>query len=251
MIIEDFTMLGTTVPEPTRTDGRIFVCSAGISPEYGGLVRIYPLARRNIPHRWHTYRVPIERNPQDHRAESFKVQGDRHANVHEHINDVFTHVGQIPHRLRAALLCKHIVGSIKEANEKRLSLAILQPHIGELDFQHNPESPDSPLLTLFDINPRPTAGAKRFLYIPRLHFTDDAGSSWHLMIRDWGCFEWMRKYPDRYRELPLHLSDQSSLLIGNFNQHRSSWLIISVLNGIRETAPTLFDDEEHNQQIGE
>ena len=246
-IIEDFTMLGTTVPEPTKTDGRVFVCSAGISPDFG-LVRIYPLARRNIPRRWHTYRVPVERNKnKDNRPESWKVQGDRIGEAHENINDVFEPVGEIKPAQRADLLSKHVVGSIAEANERRMSLAILQPKIGELDFEHNPESPDSPMLTLFDIGSRPTEGAKRFPYIPRLHFKDEAGPH-HLMVRDWGCFEWMRKYPGRYTELPqcLRLNEDSSLLIGNFNRHRNSWLIISVLNGIRESEPTLFDLKGQN-----
>jgi hypothetical protein len=39
----------------------------------------------------------------------------------------------------------------------------------------------------------------------------------------------------------LHLNENSSLLIGNINQHRTSWIIISVLSGLRESAPTLFD----------
>lgn len=242
MILEDFTMLGTTVPEPT-SDGRVFVCSAGISPEAGGLIRIYPLARKNIPHRWSTYRVPLERNPKDSRPESFRLQGDRSCTGHPIINNTFKKVGELKPTQRAATLNPYLVGSIKEANARKLSLAIIQPSFGTLDYEHNPESPDSPMLTLFDPVPRPEAGAKRFPYIPRLHFTDEIGLHHHLMVRDWGCFEWMRKNPDRYRELDraLHLSEHSSLLIGNFNRHRTSWLIISVINGIRDTLPTLFD----------
>lgn len=241
MIIEDFTMLGTTVPEPTKSDGRVFVCSAGVSPELG-LIRIYPLARRNIPKRWHTYRVPLERNPKDSRKESWQVRGDRSQGAHERINMMFEEVGEMKRTQRRPTLDKYVVESIHEANSRKLSLAILQPKIGELDFDFNPESPDSPMLKLFDVVQEERQGAKRFPYIPRLHFRDEAGPH-HLMIRDWGCFEWMRKYPSRYKELPncLNLNDDSSLLIGNFNQHRTSWLIISILSGIRESEPTLFD----------
>ena len=72
MTLDDFVMLGTTVPEP-NSDGRIFVCSAGVSAEYRSLVRLYPLARKNVPRRWGIYRVPVERNPKDSRPESFQV----------------------------------------------------------------------------------------------------------------------------------------------------------------------------------
>lgn len=247
MILEDFVMLGTTVPEP-NSDGRVFVCSAGISTEYGGLVRLYPLARRSIPHRWNKYRVPVERNPADSRRESFKVatSGDRAPGAHERINQHFQLVGKLRDTERPKLLKPYQVGSIAQANAKanRLSLAIIEPEAIELDFEHNPTSPDSPQLALFDDgSDQPRAGAKRFPFIPRLTFKDECG--WHhLMLRDWGCYELMRKNTESYYRqnmaTALHLKPSSSLFIGNMSNRRTSWLIISVLNGIRE-APTLFD----------
>lgn len=252
MILDDFVMLGTTVPEP-NSDGRVFVCSAGLSPEYGKLVRIYPLARRNVPKRWGQYRVPLERNPRDSRDESFQIAADRRIGAHERINDHFEIVRkQVPHSERVAMLAPYVVGSIREANERskaaktpreRFSLAVIHPESLELTFDHNPDSPDSPQQALFDRGGDPPSGAKRFPLIPRLRFRDEL--DWHnLMLRDWGTFEFQRKHSSEYfrRNLAnaLHLDQSSSLLVGNFNQHRTSWLVISVLNGIRE-APTLFD----------
>jgi hypothetical protein len=79
--------------------------------------------------------------------------------------------------------------------------------------------------------------------MPRISFRDDDGRN-NLMLRDWGAFEFQRKNTERYfldnLEGALHLTDQSSLLVGNMNNQRNAWLVISVLNGIRE-APTLFD----------
>ena len=241
MILEGFTMLGTTVPEPIKSDGRVSVCSAGIDADLG-LVRIYPLAKAGVPNRWNTYRVPVQSNPKDSRRESFKLKADRHGAAFEQINREFVQVGRMKPAQLADSLKKYVVGSIKEANDKKLSLAILQPQFCEMDFDYNPESPDSPELKLFEIGEPPKDGSKRFPFIPRLHFNDEDGHH-HLQVREWGCYEWMRKYPERYRELPncLHLNDDSSLLVGNFNQHRSSWLIISVLNGIRNDVPALFD----------
>jgi hypothetical protein len=243
MILDDFVMLGTTVPEP-NSDGRIFVCSAGVSAELGRLVRIYPLARRGIPNRWKIYRVPLERNREDHRPESFKIRGDRSPSAHDHINEQFDLVGgKVPDADRAQLLQRFVVGSIAEANNKRLSLAVIHPSNTDLHFEHNPDSPDSPELRLFDICSEPPAGARRFPFIPRLRFEDDAGAH-DLMLRDWGCYELQRKRGEAYfREnlaQALHLRESSSLLVGNMNNRRNSWLIISVLNGIRPD-PTLFD----------
>jgi hypothetical protein len=243
LTVDDFVMLGKTVPEPTRRDGRIFVCSAGFSDTLRSLVRIYPLARQNAPTRWSVSTVKLIRNPDDSRGESFKLEGDRRPGAHERINNSFQVTGALAPAARRDLLSRYVVGGIGEANAKRLSLAIIHPAAAELTFEHNPESPDSPELTLFDINPRPTAGAKRFAYIPRLRFQDEDGSH-HLMLRDWGCFEFMRKQGDEKRfQLAdaLHLGPKSSLLVGNFNQHRTSWLVISVLNGLQGEA-TLFDE---------
>jgi HNH endonuclease len=243
VILEDFVMLGTTVPEPC-SDKRVTVCSAGISPQLGSLVRVYPLARRNAPRRWHGYRVPLERNPKDSRPESWKVAGDRTPGAHERINEQFAQIhGPMKPADRTALLRKYTIGSIKQANERRLSLAVIHPDALELHFEHNPDSPDSPQMSLFDMPGEPPSGARRFPWMPRLDFKDELG--WHhLMLRDWGAFELQRKHDGDYfrRNLAvaLHLDQNSSLLIGNLSNRRTAWLVISVLNGVRE-APTLFD----------
>jgi hypothetical protein len=247
MTLDDFVMLGTTVPEP-NSDGRVFVCSAGVSAEYRKLIRLYPLARRNVPNRWNMYRVPVERNPTDSRPESFKVAtaDERAPGAHEHINERFELTGKLRDTKRAAMLRSYVVGSIDQANAKanRYSLAIIEPESIELTFEHNPASPDSPQLALFDDGAeKPRAGAKRFPFIPRLRFKDEC-RWWHLMLRDWGCYEFMRKNSESYYRQnladALHLRPDSSLLVGNMNNQRTAWLVISVLNGIRE-APTLFD----------
>lgn len=243
MILEDFVMLGTTVPEP-NSDGRVFVCSAGVSAEYRKLVRVYPLARRNVPHRWGQYRVPLERNPKDSRDESFQVVGDRRPGAHERINDQFEVVRKkVPDTERIRLLSRHAIGSIREANAKRISLAVIKPDAMELAFEHNPQSPLSPQMALFDLPGEEPSGARRFAWMPRIKFHDECGW-WNLMLRDWGTFELQRKKGEAYfrQELAgaLHLRPDSSLLVGNMNNQRTAWLVISVLNGIRE-APTLFD----------
>ena len=243
MILEDFVMLGTTVPEP-NSDGRVFVCSAGISPQLRRLVRIYPLARHHAPHRWGIYRVPVELNPQDSRIESFKIAGDRTPDEHYRINNQFQEIGTTPDADRPRLLAKYTVESIQQANQQRLSLAIIHPAAMDVYFEHNSESPDSPQLRLFDYaSDKPVYGAKRFSIIPRLQF-EDAGGTHRLMIRDWGVYELLRKRGPEYFQAnlsgALHLRADSSLLVGNMNNRRNTWLIISVLNGIR-SHPTLFD----------
>lgn len=248
--LDDFVMLGTTVPEP-NSDGRVFVCSAGVSPQLRSLIRIYPLARRNAPTRWSVNSVKLERNRTDSRPESWKLAGNREPGAHERINDVFENEGAVSPKERADLLARYAVDSITEANEKRLSLAVIHPDEMALEFEHNPASPDSPELALFDVEPRTETGARRFPYIPRLTFRDPAGPKrpHRLMLRDWGVYELMRKHNNLtsmtdtqrrdYVGKALHLDPSCSLLIGNLNNQRNAWLVISVLRGVR-AEPDLF-----------
>lgn len=255
IVLDDFVMLGTTVPEP-NSDGRVFVCSAGVSPQLRSLIRIYPLARRNAPPRWSVNSVKLERNNRDSRPESWKLAGNREPGVHERINDIFENEGAVAPAHRGDLLAPYTVDSIDEANARRLSLAVMHPASGmALEFEHNPASPDSPELALFDIEPRPDKGSRRFPYIPRLVFNDPAGPGrrHRLMLRDWGVYELMRKHNNltsmtetqrrTYVGEALHLDASCSVLIGNLNNQRTAWLVISVLRAVR-TQPHLFAEVE-------
>lgn len=252
MILDDFVMLGTTVPEPT-SDNRVFVCSAGYSATMRSLIRVYPLARFGAPTRWSVNTVKLDRNPKDWRNESFQLAGDRRPGVHQHINRVFDATDVVPPGARAPLLRKCVVASIAEANDRRLSLAVVHADAMELEFEHNAASPDSPQMALFDLpGQQQTSGARRFPYIPRLRFRDEAGPH-RLMLRDWGVYELMRKHNNltdmsdaqrrRYVGEALHLDPSCSLLIGNLNNQRNAWLVISVLRGLREQ-PSLFGELE-------
>src|SRR5262245_39362729 len=146
LILDDFVMLGKTVPEP-NSDGRIFVCSAGYSETMRSLIRVYPLGRYDAPPRWSVASVRLERNPKDQRPESFKLAGDRSPDQHWRINSsAFTVTGKTPDRARARLLAPYVVASVDEANARHLSLAVIHPRQMNLEFEHNPASPDSPEL---------------------------------------------------------------------------------------------------------
>lgn len=244
MILEDFIMLGTTVPEPSKKDSRTFVCSAGVSFERRSLVRIYPLATRNIPRRWHKYRVRVELNNRDSRPESYKIAGDRSDEAHEDINSRFELIGKVNDSEKDMVCDKFVVSSIKEANDKRLSLAIIKPkYPPTIDFCHNESSPFSPQMKLFDTGDQIKSGSKRFAFIPKIQFSDDVGDH-NLSLRDWGVYEFMRKHGD-YRRYEignvLKLSESPYMLIGNQNVYRNSWLVISVFSPRVGEQRSLFD----------
>ena len=172
--LDDFVMLGKTVPEP-QSDGRIFVCSAGVSPTMKQLMRIYPLGRYGAPPRWSVSEVHLERNNSDSRRESWKRYNPKRGAEDDTNDEIVLKQREYPRAARASLLRPYEVASIKEANARKLSLAVLHAAQYDLGFDHNPDSPDSPQLALFDDGKPDPKGAKRFPYIPRLRFRDDDG----------------------------------------------------------------------------
>lgn len=255
LVVDDFVMLGKTVPEED-SQGRTTVCSAGFSPQLRSLMRLYPLSRYEAPGRWTTSTARLERNPKDNRPESWKLAGERDRAHHDYINRAAFEVGpELPKGSRAELLRPYIVESTSHADAildrlgRHISLAIVQPREMALEFEYNPDSPDSPQMALFDVDEE-QSGAQRFPWIPRLRF-EDSQRERPPMLRDWGVYERMRKATDfalwtetdRRCHLieALHLDPTCSLLVGNFNRHRNRWLVISVLRGLRETQPSLLD----------
>lgn len=239
MILQDFVMLGKTIPEPS-SDGRVFVCSAGVSHELRRLVRIYPLCRGEAPPRWSVCTVNVERNPRDARDESFRLQGDRSKGAHEQINKTaFAITATIARENRGRLLDPYKADSIDELNARRASLGFIEP-LGEpsLTFEFRENAPDSPQLSLFATSDDEAQkfGARRFAYQPYLSFRDLHG--WHrLQLRDWGAYEFMRKHGDERRDElreACRLRDKPCLLVGNMNHQRTAWLVISVLFPIKQ-----------------
>lgn len=238
MILEDFIMLGKTVPEIQKKSGRTFVCSAGYSHSMRGPIRIYPLARGKSPPRWSRCHVSLERNPEDSREESWRLAGDRSPANHPRINECFKIVGEIGRDERALFIQSLLCPSIAAANGKHKSLCIIEPHtIPRLSFEEAEDHPDHPQISLFEDSHDPSKdGARRFRFQPYLEFRDAEGSH-NLQMRGWCGYEWMRKQgDDRRHQLAENwrLDRRPCLLVGNMNQHRNVWLVISVLTPISQ-----------------
>lgn len=244
MILDDFIMLGKTVPEVT-SDGRQFVCTAGYSLELRRPVRIYPMARQASPPRWSVSAVPLERNPHDARPESWKIRGDRRPGAHEKINSVITRVqNKVAPAIQREVIAAMEVPSLRQANEDRMSLCVIAPKdIPRLDLERGETAEMTPTPNMFGEVPALPVSA-RFKWHPRLRFTDAMGHAHDLMLRDWGCYELMRKHGDASALMldeALNLSTAPPLLCGNLNRFRNSWLVISVFSGVNHARPEVFD----------
>lgn len=244
MTLDDFVMLGKTVPE-ANSDGRQFVCTAGFSLELGQPIRIYPMARYNCPARWSVSQVPVERNPKDSRAESWKIKGDRSPGAHQWINNVIAPVlRSVSIAVQREIVAALTVRSLHEANARRMSLCVLLPDdLPHLELESGDVAEMAPTPDMFGFTPQLPVAA-RFKWHPRLRFIDQDGHRHDLMLRDWGCYELMRKHGDEYAPKiseALNLLTAPPLLCGNLNRFRNSWLIISVFSGTVHARPDVFD----------
>jgi hypothetical protein len=246
MILDDFVMLGKTVPE-TNSDGRSFVCTAGYSFELAQPVRVYPMARANCPPRWSMSRIPLERNPRDNRTESWKIRGNRSPGAHEHINAAIEiTTTKINATMQRSIVDAMTVSSLRQANDERRSLCVLLPkNIPQLEFEPGDKAEMAPSPDLFGHGAEKPV-MQRFPWHPRIRFADENGKH-DLMLRDWGCYELMRKKGDQYTLLflteALNLMTSPPLLCGNLNRFRNSWLVISVFSGVIHARPEVANHQ--------
>lgn len=248
MIAEHFVMLGKTVPE-TTSDGRLTVCTAGYDLEMRKPIRVYPLARHECPKRWSVSRLPLERNPKDSREESWKIRGDRSPDRHSEINSVIEPIERrVGDAQQREILSALAVSSISEANAKRKSLCVIYPKSVPVLYFSKREPTALP-----SMEPTPDLFGKskdlpvmqRFPWHPRIKFEDDDGEH-NLMLREWGCYELMRKYGRMANTMmgeALNLSTAPPLLCGNFAAHRTSWLVISIFHGSVHARPHVIEDQ--------
>ena len=216
MILEDFVMLGKTTPETDR-QGRVTVCSAGWSPELKQLVRVYPLSTKKAPPDFSVSQVRLERNSRDTRPESWKIQGDRDISVHENINSRFD-VKSIINDWSSLLNTIPQVGSMAEANSRKLSLAIVKPDTApKYYFDENKSWKDN----------RDKVCSKSYKWTPRVSFTL-SGKTHKLKYLNQEAYEFMTpKSRGFFRHVASKFKSIPKLLVGNMFAYRNNWLVIS------------------------
>lgn len=216
MILDDFVMLGRTVPEHSKKHG-VVACSAGYSREYGGFLRIYPLPMdENIP-RWSICTVALERPKTDNRKESFRIKDGTSVKV----------VGKADRIVEFDYLDSLQSVSVASLNQDRESLAILRPR--EMSWRFDKMKPGEEHQMQLGLTPCETEQTLK----PRLQFSDEHGRH-DLQIRDWGATVFLQKGFDAHKLWPALKIDNPQyehlLFCGNHNVHRNNWLVISLIS---------------------
>ncbi len=216
MMIDDFIMLGRTVPEDSKTYGKK-VCSAGYSRQLKGFVRVYPLTRWSKVRQWSICRIALRRNNKDSRGESWRLNDEE--------NESITITGKTSNQIEYDFF-ESKVTTIKRLNEKKASLGIIKPtQIAPFFKGKKPGSGYT--IDMFSIDEE-----ENDYSLPMIDFNDD-DSPHKLQVREWGCHEWMRKGGDPSKLWGnLKLSDpnyEHLFFVGNMSNRRNVWLIISLI----------------------
>jgi hypothetical protein len=229
MVIDDFVMLGRTVPEQSKKHGLV-ACSAGYSEEMKRFMRVYPLAPTERIPKWTQCRLSLRRNPSDSRDESWRLDDDK--------SDVVSIIGKKSKDEQFDFLKSMASDSIAKLNADKKSLGIIVPSITGWHFSGLSDNEERQF-PLFEGQ----EDMKKM--VPRIRFDDNSGHH-NLQLRDWGCFELLRKGADPEKLWSaLKLNDptyEHIFFVGNHNAHRSSWLIISVISKRKSMNLDLFGE---------
>lgn len=223
LVIDDLLVLGNAVPD-IISDNRITVCTAGVSKTHG-LVRIYPVPPASLMRRWNIVKVPLERNPKDTRLESWKIQGSK--SEWDSLAGKIELKGRVKEKEEMFAILDDLhaqfgVGCVKDLNERKASLGMIQPASMSCEFEkrddHDPEMQTSldgsaPFLTIKNYPLKPV-----MIYrCPRCR----TKKPHRQQIMEWGVFEWMRKNPDKPGKVfeNLHMGEpgyDNGLLVGTW-----------------------------------
>jgi hypothetical protein len=232
MRLDDFVCLGRTVPEDSKKYGRK-VCMAGYSEELRGFLRVYPLPVQNPLRQRSVSRLELERPSHDNRAESWRLRREREDVGIECI------VGEKPTAGVTRWLDGQLEPSIAALNANRRSLGVIRPEDITPSFRSPAEAVDPDEQSLFEVV-TDLFGSETARLTPYLKFRDAGG--WHdIQLREWGCYEWLRKEPARadqlWDNLALGRSDLDYyFVVGNMCNHRNVWLVISIYRAPKETS---------------
>jgi hypothetical protein len=230
-VINDLVVLGRSSPD-TMKDGRASVCAAGYSWKHG-FIRLYPTRLDSPLKMWSIIQVPVERNEQDSRAESWKIKGSK--SEWPRLSEKIKVVGQLKREDRLSFLRPLISGCVLDLNSQKKSLGIVKPVSKRCYLADRQDYDQSLQMTLFGkvmISDKHKYGLQ-----PRVEYRCsecNTAQAHDQQILEWGVYEWFRKYPgeeDKVWENLFSSEAQQEILflVGNLARHHSSFMVVSIL----------------------
>lgn len=234
LLVDDLVVLGNSCPD-IISDQRITVCTVGFSRS-NGLIRIYPVPPHSHMKRWNVVEVPLERNAQDTRLESWKIQGSK--GDWDRIAYKISLKGKLARDEQDILLDelhrRFGQGCVEDLNDKKMSLGMIKPKILSHGFEQREDY--EPTVQTHLGRSSPFLTIKNYPYRPVIEYRCPecrTQSPHKQQVVEWGAFEWMRQHPNEIEKVweNLRLEEpnyQRSFLVGNMALHRNSFMVVSI-----------------------
>jgi len=231
LVIDDLIVLGRSSPD-TMQDGRVSVCVAGFSPK-NGFIRLYPTRLDSPLGAWNVVSVPVERNKQDARRESWKIEGSKQE--WDRLSDRIEVVGRVRRQDRLKLVSPLVSGCVYNLRDEKISLGLVKPASKRCYFADREDYDTTFQMTLFG---RVLASDKhKYGLQPRVEYRCsqcECGQNHDQQILEWGVYEWFRKNPGEEDKVWDNLfsreaSQEILFLVGNMARHPNSYMVVSIL----------------------
>jgi hypothetical protein len=186
--------------------------------------------------RWNAVEVPVERNPQDTRTESWKIQGSK--TDWDKIRLKIKLKGAVTENTRRALVDelhqKFGANCVEDLNDRKVSLGMIRPQILDYHLEQREDYEASAQTQLGRTTPFLTI--KNYPLKPMIEYRCPncrTKNPHNQQVVEWGAYEWMRNHPNECEKVweNLHLPEPNydiSFLVGNMSLHRTSFMVVSV-----------------------
>ena len=236
-IIKDMIILGQAAPVEI-SGARKSICTAGWSPNEG-MVRLYPVPTTTKARMWSKVQVPVIRNTQDVRYESWKIKGS--SSEWETLNQKIIDSGRITVKSQklevlSTIMENHTYGCVNELNDEKGSLGIIIPKNIEGYFIDRKQFEKTTQMTLDSEVKFVTS--ENYPKVPMIKYTCSnckaKGGFHRQQLLAWEAYEWMRQKPNDLDGLWTNLGFHDPeyvkyFLVGNQAYHLKSFMIISVI----------------------
>jgi hypothetical protein len=182
---------------------------------------------------WDIVSVPVERNPQDARIESWKIQGSKAE--WESLSDKIAVRSTLDQKHKLPLIKTLLSDCVFDIRDQGRSVGIIRPASKKCYFSERQGYDPYAQMTLdgFAL----LKDKSRYKLQPRTRFSCDECRSedgHDQQILEWGVYEWMRKNPGKeeqvWENLFAHENNQEIFfLVGNLARHPLSFMVISIL----------------------
>ena len=236
--LNNLIVIGMGAPNQLK-DGRRSVCVCAWSLDENCFHRVYPVPPKWF-RKWDLFDVEVEKNPQDHRENTWKIKNSK-----EDWNRL--HKWIYPHKKKYSQKEELIqqIGFTTLGNliDNTKSFGIIKPKIKDFQLEQRNIQTTKQMTLRSDMRDLDEGfciiNQTDYKYKPYLVYECEGDCSCknkihRQSITEWGCFEFMRKYPSKEINLKdnLRLFDDEwnkYILVGNIHKAPKTYIIIDIL----------------------